>query len=58
MPPYQIPALGTLPKRGKDIAKRLYPSLREHGYSSESASRITWTAIRKAGFHKKSYARR
>ena len=58
MPPYKLPPLGKLPKRGRELAKRLYPSLRKSGYPSESAARIMWTVIRKEGFRKKSYARR
>jgi hypothetical protein len=57
MPPYKPPKSGTLPKRGKQILKKVYSKFRKAGYGKTSSARIAWAAVRRAGYKKKSYAR-
>lgn len=62
MPPYKPPKSGTLPKRGKKILRKVYAGCREKnpGENPErkaKCAKISWSAVRKAGFRKKSYAK-
>jgi hypothetical protein len=57
MPPYIPPKSGTLPKRGKQILKKVYAACRKSGMGKAQSARIAWTAVRKAGYRKRSYAK-
>lgn len=60
---FKAPKSGTLPKRGKEILKTVYSSCRyahpEEKHSTKAmCARIAWSAVRKSGYKKKSYARK
>jgi hypothetical protein len=58
MPPYKPPKSGTLPKRGKRILRKVYVQSREGGYGKTKSAKIAWNAVRKAGYKKRSYAKK
>ena len=63
MPPYKPPRSGTLPAKGKRILKKVYVGCRKKNRGEEPAkkskcARIAWSKVRKAGFRKKSYAKK
>lgn len=62
MPPYKVPKSGRLPKKGKHILKKVYVSCRtqnpgESHKSKSKCAKIAWSAVRKAGYKRKSYAK-